>query len=163
MSFLSKIFPCLRKRRREPNSEFSTLRTNYGITIKLSPLSEKLTTAEVDEWSNWLIHFWNQAGMGWNRTSLASSLNGVVIEIKDIENMDIQIGDVMVKVNAYTLPISKKTVICCKPGKRNTTVMHLIENLFKHEVSHSIVGTIDSQYWDGEKSHNLFKDKGLGA
>ena len=134
-----------------------SFQTSSGIKVKLSPKA-KCTIDDFELWTDFVVSFWNEKE-GWDRKEMLKLISKVEIILYD----EIYIERSGMKVNGITWPNKYKIEIATYPKYELSPDKNRIASLFRHEMSHLIVGYIGKIPFDNETHHKLFAKDGLGA
>jgi hypothetical protein len=144
------------KRKEKVQFDFST---KHGIDVKLSPMFDGVTAVPFEKWTEDLISFWNEK-RGWDRNKMLSCVSKVGIFLYD----ELYLERSGVKVNGVTWPNRYEIEMATKPKEDSgQTPFEKVKSLFRHEMSHVLVGHVGEIPFDNETHHALFAQVGLGA
>ena len=142
---------------KRPNTDFDFI-TNSGIRIKLSPIMNNLTSEEVGDWTNSIVDFWCSK-KDWNEAEIRKELRTVDVLLYD-EYYVVADGIIGVAITRYNNEIIISTLP--KPSS-NITPYEKVKSLYRHELSHIIVGKMATIPYTELAHHKLFEEVGLGA
>lgn len=118
--------------------------SGYGLEV-VQGVKNKCEKKQIDEWSKWLIDLWSGH---YDVTCVRTSLKGKLVVCVDEEKLSV-LGRA---VRGYS---HGRFSVVGWNGK-----ISYAESLFKHEVSHQIIGSCVMPFHE-EEHHKLFKEKGL--
>jgi len=146
------------KRKKEEKEKYDLV-TKHGIKVMRSPMMSGLASAEIEEWTEDAMSFWVEK-KGWSREKMLKAIAKVRVEMFDEKYIEHD----GIKYNGTFWPTSFLMEITTKPkfeGKR--TPIQRVWSLFRHELSHVIVGQVGGIKYDNDTHHALFREMGLGA
>jgi len=150
------VFFIVLRRRKKVQFDFTT---KDGIDIKLSPLLSGLAAETIEEWTESVVLFWEQA-KGWDRKSSLRTLAKVSIFLYD----ELYLDRAGIKVNGITWPNKFEIEMATLPKQKSLqTPFEKVKSLFRHEISHILAGYVGGFSFDNDAHHVLFGEVGLGA
>jgi len=135
--------------------------TCYGTRIILSPQTKNVSVSVFEAWTESVVCFWAEKN-GWDKEQCYQKLSQTEIEIFDAEYLE-RNG---YKVSGLVWPSTFLIEVSTFPKGKSQASMVRLASLFRHEVSHIIVGyvgNLEAGPNGGEFHHKLFADVGLEA
>ena len=136
--------------------------TKHGIDVKLSQKTSFLKKELIEKWTESIIDFWTNAE-GWDKKSILKALDNLEIFFFDklyLERYGIKVNGINL---IHGVTSSGKYAIEIATIPKKGLIEDRVYSLFRHEVSHVVVGYAGGVPLDNDIHHRLFAKDGLGA